>query len=57
MGGRQRTSLFMTSEEEARKLGIETEAEEKEKKKKRRRRGQRSRRSRCFQSQSLTIFF
>ncbi|MFZ8810125.1 MAG: hypothetical protein ACO2PN_18725 [Pyrobaculum sp.] len=34
MGGRQRTSLFMTSEEEARKLGIETEAEEKEKKKK-----------------------
>jgi hypothetical protein len=33
MGGRQRTSLFMTSEEEARKLGIETEAEEKEKKK------------------------
>jgi hypothetical protein len=34
MGGRQRTSLFMTSEEEARKLGIEVEAEEKEKKKK-----------------------
>lgn len=34
MGGRQRTSLFMTSEEEARKLGIEAEAEEKEKKKK-----------------------
>jgi hypothetical protein len=34
MGGRQRTSLFMTSEEETRKLGIETEAEEKEKKKK-----------------------
>lgn len=37
MGGRQRTSLFMTSEEEAKKLGIETSGEEqgkKEKKKK-----------------------
>ncbi|MCC6067105.1 MAG: hypothetical protein QW086_06710 [Pyrobaculum sp.] len=39
MGGRQRTSLFMTSEEEARKLGIETEAEEKEKKKKEEKKG------------------
>ncbi|AFA38282.1 hypothetical protein Pogu_0255 [Pyrobaculum oguniense TE7] len=34
MGGRQRTSLFMTSEEEAKKLGIETEEEKKEKEKK-----------------------
>ncbi|MGB9704360.1 MAG: hypothetical protein ACPL3C_02835 [Pyrobaculum sp.] len=32
MGGRQRTSLFMTSEEEAKKLGIETAEEEKKKK-------------------------
>jgi len=39
MGGRQRTSLFMTSEEEAKKLGIETEGEEKEKKKKEEKRG------------------
>ena len=39
MGGRQRTSLFMTSEEEARKLGIETKAEEKEKKKKEEKKG------------------
>jgi len=39
MGGRQRTSLFMTSEEEARKLGIEAETEEKEKKKKEEKKG------------------
>ncbi len=34
MGGRQRTSLFMTSEEEAKKLGIETSNEEQSKKEK-----------------------
>jgi len=28
MGGRQRTTLFMVSEEEARRLGIKTEEEE-----------------------------
>lgn len=33
MGGRQRTSLFMTTEEEAKKLGIEAEGEKKEEKK------------------------
>ncbi|ABO08460.1 hypothetical protein [Pyrobaculum calidifontis] len=33
MGGRQRTSLFMTTEEEAKKLGLETEEEKKEKSK------------------------
>lgn len=27
MGGRQRTTLFMTSEEEAKKLGIKSEEE------------------------------
>ncbi|MEM3997397.1 MAG: hypothetical protein QXP31_10115 [Pyrobaculum sp.] len=32
MGGRQRTTLFMTTEEEAKNLGIETEEEKKEKK-------------------------
>ncbi|WP_269450188.1 hypothetical protein [Thermoproteus tenax] len=34
MGGRQRTSLFMTSEEEAKKLGIESSGEEQSKGKK-----------------------
>ncbi len=34
MGGRQRTSLFITSEEEAKKLGIEASAEEGKKEKK-----------------------
>ncbi|MEZ0249138.1 MAG: hypothetical protein ABWJ97_07665 [Thermoproteus sp.] len=34
MGGRQRTSLFMTSEEEAKKLGIEATGEESGKSKK-----------------------
>jgi len=33
MGGRQRTTLFMTSEEEAKKLGLESGEEKKSKKK------------------------
>lgn len=31
MGGRQRTSLFMATEEEAKKLGVETEEKKKKK--------------------------
>ncbi len=34
MGGRQRTSLFMTTEEEAKKLGIEASSEAEGKKEK-----------------------
>jgi hypothetical protein len=34
MGGRQRTSLFMTTEEEAKKLGLEAKEEGKRKEEK-----------------------